>query len=223
MSKPVAATWAKMLHGAALAIVLAAFGDVVGAADALAQEAAPDAAAQAEPAAPSDGEAAPTRLFPILVIRQASLFSESLAARSIANQAAAAESALDAELDTIGESLRNRERELSDQRATLPKAEFDALATEFERDVRAFYARSQRERGLVDQAVSRARSELRRGAQAVLIEIMRRHGALVMLDEEQVVLSVQVLDVTQEAIDRLNQSVPDITLELPKSEAPSQP
>jgi len=157
------------------------------------------------------------------VIRQSALFTESSAARSISNQAAAAQAELDAELDKIGETLRNRERELSDLRSSLPKAEFDTLAAEFERDVRAFYARSQRERGLVDQAVSRARAELRRGAESVLIDIMRRHSALVMLDEEQVVLSVNALDITQEAIDGLNQLIPDISLQLSGAEATDKP
>lgn len=188
--------------------------------------------AQDDPAAEAVIEPSPTPFVesalepesvPILVIRQSALFSETTAAKSIAEQAAAAERALDAELDVVGETLRTREKELSDLRTTLPKEEFDALAAEFERDVRAFYARSQRERGLVDQAERHARNQLQRAAQEVLIEIMRQRNAQVMLNEEQIVLSKHSLDVTVEAIARLNEVIPQIALELPETAAPSQP
>jgi len=210
-----------------LALLVAASAAYPSAHQARAQDAAAGAGVGAD-AKPAGGQELPSTSpppahFPILVIRQSDLFSESTAARSISSQAAEAERALDAELDKVGETLRTREKELSDKRATTPKADFDTLAAEFERDVRAFYARSQRERGLVDQAEGRARAELKQVAQKVLIEIMRRHDAQIMLDEAQVVLSMSALDITQEAIDRLNQLIPEIKLDLAKPQPASQP
>lgn len=191
-------------------------------APALAQEAPAPEPAQ-KPSPPAQEERAVTAASPILVIRQSALFTESSAARSISIQAAEAERRIDADLDKVGESLRKREKELSELKASLPKAEFDTRAAEFERDVRAFYARSQRERGLVDQAVGRARTDLRKAAERVLIEIMRHHGAQVMLDEEQVVLSIQTLDITQEAVESLNRAIPDIRLVLPETSKQGEP
>ncbi len=203
--------------------VIAASGALWPAGPVAAQDTAEPEAIEA-PTSPPIFDATPApESFPILVIRQSTLFSETAAARSIAEQVANAESELDADLDVVGESLRTRERELSDLRTTLPKEEFDALAAEFERDVRAFYARSQRERGLVDQAERDARNKLQRAAQEVLIEIMRQRNALVMLNEEQIVLSRHSLDVTQEAIARLDEVAPRIELQLPESENPAQP
>ena len=165
-------------------------------------------------------QAQPPVVTPILVIDQEALYSRSAAARGIAEQDKSLREALTGELDADGERLRAREAELTELRETLLKSEFDALAREFETDVREFRARAQRERGLLDQALQNARRELRRAAQPVLIDVMRRRGALVLLDKGQVVLSVRTLDVTDEAIALLDQAVPVIEVNAPQTANP---
>lgn len=165
---------------------------------------APNAAAQ------SDDRAGPA----ILIVNMEQILSESDAAVSILEQANAYRDQVQADLAKTRDALRTEETELTRLRGVLPKAEFDARVAEFERADREF-KRALSERGAdLNRARRDAREELKQRLQPVLLEIMRERSADVMLDARTIVASSRALDITAEAIERINAVSPRIELTL---------
>ena len=64
-------------------------------------------------------------------------------------------------------------------------------------------------------AVATARSNLRQAVRPLLLQLMTERRAQVMLEKDDVVISLTALDVTQEVIDRLDATSPTIDVQLP--------
>ena len=142
---------------------------------------------------------------PVLTIDQDRLLAETrLGAQTLQALEVQAQE-LAAENQRIEDELIAEELALTEQRATLGAAEFRDLAN-------AFDARVQQLRGEQDEKVrqlSRAREEARsqflREAAPIISEIVRMRGALVVIDRRDVFLSADSIDITDEAIQRINE------------------
>ena len=148
----------------------------------------------------------------ILIVNQARIHLQAAAAQEITREEQARNAALRDAYDRIRSQLRDREREMIDLRATLPKEEFDALAAAFERDVRASRNGVEGNRRLIQGALAQAKEVLALALQNVLVEIMKERGALLILDEKTSIAHAAALDVTDEAIARLNLALPRIDI-----------
>lgn len=146
------------------------------------------------------------QLFPVLTIDQDRLFSETRLGAGKLEALEQAAQALSAENNAIETELIAEERRLTEQRSTLPAQEFRALADEFDQRV-------QRIRGEQDE---KARSLSRQGEEAraaffqevaeIISNIVREKGALVVIDRRDVFLSADRIDITDEAIQRVNEA-----------------
>ena len=141
---------------------------------------------------------------PILTIDQDRLFSETRLGADQSDAVEAEAQELAEENQRIEAELTTEERELTELRATLPADEFRALAEAFDEKV-------QRIRGEQDEkarAVSRARDASRQqffsDVGDIISDIVRERGALVVLDRRDVFLSADSIDITEEAIARVN-------------------
>src|SRR6056297_648988 len=140
------------------------------------------------PAQKAGGEGAPLQS-PVLIIDQDRLFAES--------QLGA---------DALGR-IEDEARALAEERPGLAAEEFTARATAFDDKVQRLRA----EQDAKARELARAREEVRADflgeIGGVLSDIARERGAVVMLDRRQVFLSVDAIDVTDEAIERINRAV----------------
>jgi Skp family chaperone for outer membrane proteins len=112
--------------------------------------------------------------------------------------------------------LRAEEAELAKIRETLSREEFDARALNFEAEVRAFKRERSHASAELQRAIADGMKQLRDQLGPVLLAIMEERGAMVILDSGTVALSARALDITDEAIARINESVPEIILNLEK-------
>lgn len=156
-------------------------------------------------AAPAAGVAQQvSQVQPVLTIDQERLFAETrLGEETLAGLEREAE-ALASENAALEAQLIARERELTEQRAELPPDEFRALAD-------AFDARVQQVRQEQDEkarALTRARDEARASffndVAEIISDIVREKGAVVVIDRRDVFLSADRIDITDEAIERVN-------------------
>lgn len=171
----------------------------------LAQDAGEQEAGPAGPNAPAfDGG--------VLIINMQRVFREADAARSIQKQAEEIRESIQQQLATYQESLRDEEQELVALRQTLPPAEFSARVEDFETRVRALKRASSERGSTLQKALFDANEELKKRLRPELIAIMQERSAAIMLDERNVVISARALDVTGEAIERLNASTPKIAI-----------
>ena len=143
---------------------------------------------------------------PILVIDQDRLFSETrLGAESLADIERAA-NALKEENQQIEETLIAEERALTEQRAVLEPSEFRALADAFDARVQRIRAEQDEKARALTRTQEEARATFFQDVADIISEIVREEGAVVVLDRRDVFLSAGRIDITDEAIKRVNEA-----------------
>jgi Skp family chaperone for outer membrane proteins len=143
---------------------------------------------------------------PILTIDQDRLFAETrLGAEQSAEWERQAE-ALAAENTEIENALIAEESALTEQRAELPPEEFRALADAFDERVQRLRAEQDEKARVLNRQREEERARFFNEIAAVLSEIVREKGAVVVIDRRDVFLSADRIDITDEAIERINET-----------------
>ena len=141
---------------------------------------------------------------PVLTIDQDRLVSETLAGASITADLEERATTLAEENAAIEAELIARERELTELRPSLTPEEFRRLADDFDVDVQRIRAEQDEKARVVNEARETARQAFLQEAAGVISGIVRERGALVVLDRRDVFLSADSVDITDEAIRRIN-------------------
>jgi Skp family chaperone for outer membrane proteins len=140
----------------------------------------------------------------ILTLDQDRLFIESAFGKASLERERVATAALEAENSRIEAELVAEEQDLTTRRSTLPAEEFAALATAFDDKVeRIRDAQDAKARDLT-RARDNDRQAFLRAAIPVLGELLGESGAVAILDKSTVILSLSAIDVTDEAIAKVD-------------------
>ncbi len=144
---------------------------------------------------------------PVLTIDQERLLAETrlLAASALAGLERDAQ-ALAAENLRIANELIAEERALTDRREALPPEEFRDLADAFHARVQELRAEQDEKGRLLERATEEARRSF---VLDVISDIARARGAFVVIDRRNVILSAPAVDITDEAIRRINEASGD--------------
>ena len=148
----------------------------------------------------------------VLTVDPERLFAESKFGRAAIARLEAAQKALLDENKTFDASLEAEEKALTDRRAALPADEFRKLADAFNtkaEEVRA--ARLAKSRSLTTLRDD-DRQNFLTAIVPVLGELMAEMGGLVILDKKTVFLSFERIDVTDQAIVRIDAVLNDALL-----------
>jgi Skp family chaperone for outer membrane proteins len=141
---------------------------------------------------------------PILALDQQFLFEGSAFGQASLSRLEMASRDLQAEIRKIESDLEIEERLLTERRQTLQPAEFQPLAAAFDEKVEQIRAAW----GAKDRELKRQRDQDRQTfyetAVPVLAEMMQEMGAVMLVDKANVILSLDRVDITQIAIDRLD-------------------
>jgi Skp family chaperone for outer membrane proteins len=189
----------KFSFGLAAAIVMLAFG--------------PASAATAK----STGAKSQAPTAAILLVDSQEILRDSLAAKDIRRQIDAYRTRFQGEINKQEEGLRKDEAELKRQRAVLSADAFEQKRRAFEEKVtdvqRGIQERNQR----LERALNQATDSLRRSLAPIFADIMKARGANLLLDQNQVLVGAVEMDVTKEAIQRLDQKLPSVKVVLPSA------
>lgn len=141
---------------------------------------------------------------PILTIDQERLLTETNLGAEIARELEARAEALASENRRIEAELIAEERALTEKRKTMSAAEFRPLAEAFDEKVQRIRA----EQDAKERELARAREEQRaRFVQRIvplLGQLAAERGAVAILDRRVVFLAAESIDITDEAIARIN-------------------
>lgn len=148
-------------------------------------------------------------LSPILTIDSDRLFSDSAYGKQTAMDFEARGAALAAENRRIEEELTREEKALTEQRAVLSPAEFRTLADAFDEKVQNFRRQQDAKTRELNKALEESRVVFLNSAVPVLETLMRDAGAGVVLERRSVFLSANAIDITREAIERLDETLGD--------------
>jgi outer membrane protein len=151
----------------------------------------------------------------IIVVDFQGVVRDSAAAKSIQAQIDKLRAAYQEEFVDIEEDLRAAEDELTDERHRIPNDEFLQRRRRFEQRVTEAQRTAQIRRAALDQALDQAMGEVRTALLEVIAEIAREQGANLVLSRSQVVLADRELDVTTTAMERLNERLPAVTVDVP--------
>lgn len=142
---------------------------------------------------------------PVLVIDQDRLFAETqLGARAQADLEARAQE-LANENQRIEAELIARERELTELRPNTPAEEFRAMADEFDARVERIRTEQDEKARELNRARDDARQAFFQDVAGIISTIVREKGAVVVIDRRDVFLSADRIDITDEAIERVNE------------------
>lgn len=142
----------------------------------------------------------------ILLIDRQRVLSDSEPALRLREAEQARRLALRAELDEIQRALEEEEAEISDLRGQLDAAAFEARVRAFDTHVREARRRSQTLGEGLQAEFERARQQLVAALAPVLAELLKSHQADAIIDVRSVLAARPDLDVTDDAIERLNAS-----------------
>ena len=143
----------------------------------------------------------------ILLLNQERLLSGSAYGQRIQREVEAAGSSLAAENRQIEAQLTEEELSLTARRANMSPEAFRPLAEDFDARVEAIRAAQEAKgRALQDQAEA-AQVAFFDSAFPILIDILRQRGASVLMDSRAVLLAADNVDITEDAIARINAAI----------------
>lgn len=157
---------------------------------------------------------------PILTLDRDALFSGTLYGQRVNADLEAASNALAAETRQIEAALEAEERDLTDQRANLPVAEFRALADAFDDKVQALRDERERAQGEALRQIEAAQAAFFTRIGPILGQLVRERGAVMILDRRAILLTAADVDITEAAIARIDAVLGDGTDTTAGDEAP---
>ena len=164
-------------------------------------------------AAPAAGQPELPRM-PVVVLDRDALFARSAFGQALRAELDAASEALVTENRRIEAELESEELALTERRATTDAEAFRALARAFNAKVEEIRAAQDAKADAIREQRARASQVFQDRAGPVLSRLAGEIGALVILDRRSVIASVEQVDITQLALERLD-------AELPASVAPA--
>ena len=111
---------------------------------------------------------------------------------------------IQAENAEIEQQLSAEERDLTERRASHPPEEFRQLADAFHLRVEQLRASQDEKERQFNRLQSEAQAAFFEDIRSLLAEIMVEKGAVVVLERRDVFLSAEWIDITDEAIQRIN-------------------
>jgi outer membrane protein len=150
----------------------------------------------------------------ILVIDRKAILERSAVGQSIAQQAQNYWQQAQAQLRNEASALKAQGQQLQQQLAILAADVKAKKVRDFEAQQGAFQQKVQQKQSLIQGGVLQAQTQMENALGPILKGIMLERGANMLLDRNAVIYSTVDVDVTQTAIQRLNQKMPTVKLSL---------
>ncbi|WP_281982325.1 OmpH family outer membrane protein [Thalassorhabdomicrobium marinisediminis] len=155
--------------------------------------------------------AAPQGAATLLTVDIDRLFGQSRFGERIARTYTEGRTALAAENRRIAEALRQEELALADQRAQMAPAVFQAEAAAFDEKAQSIRRAQDAKEAALDDTLDEGRAQFLEVSRPILIQLMSDRNAAAILDRRSVLLSLERIDITDEAIARIDETIGDGT------------
>lgn len=153
----------------------------------------------------------------IVVIDTQKIYREAIAVKGLQKQIDNQRSAYREELQKKEESLRAADKELARQRTVLSSEAFAQKRRGLEEQIATLQREIQKRRKVLEKQFAQGMKQV----QSVLVEISQdiagERDAVLVVEKSAVVLVKPDLEITQEALKRLNKKLPKLTLPTPQN------
>lgn len=146
---------------------------------------------------------------PVLMVDRNRLLTDTLFAKAEEARFKAESEALIAENVRLEQALEAEERDLTDKRSTLPAEEFQTLAAAFDAKTEQIRAAQDAKSREITARREAERQKFLQAALPVLGDLMREAGAVAIFDKDLVILSLRGVDITDEAVARIDEVLGD--------------
>ena len=109
-------------------------------------------------------------------------------------------------------ALRTQEQELDSQKEILDEAEFNRRLKQFQDRVSLLQQKIQRQRREFDLSLQQANEQIRKLLFQIITDIATENGYTLVIQKQNVVLYDSSIDISKEALDRLNDRTKDMTV-----------
>ncbi|HEX3653308.1 MAG TPA: OmpH family outer membrane protein [Rhizomicrobium sp.] len=174
-------------------------------------------AASAAPPPPAKPGGAPAGAVPapkILVIDRNVIIRVSKAGQDIVKQASNYMASAQKEFRAEGEGLQKEGRALQQQVAILAPDVKAKKIRDFQAKQAAFERKVEARQGLIQGGVFKARQQMEQALGPILQGIMQERGANLLFDRSSIVLGTVNIDITGAAVQRLDQKLPSVKVQL---------
>jgi Skp family chaperone for outer membrane proteins len=145
-----------------------------------------------------------------------SVLRDTRAARTLRGQIEAQQFSYQSELAKQENALRAASEQLAAERDDLPEADYLRRRQDIERQVEELRRQSQLRKRELELAYNEGMDRLRAAMAQVVAEIAAERGFTLILNKAGVVLGAGELDITQEAIDRIDATLPTLDAGAPQ-------
>jgi Skp family chaperone for outer membrane proteins len=160
---------------------------------------------------------------PILSLDQERLFARSAFGQRIAAELQADSSVLESENRRIEAALEAEEKDLTVRRPAMSPEAFRALADAFDTKVQRIRTEQVAKARDLAQRNEEAQRQFLETARPVLEQLMLDTGAVAIIDPRSVVMSLSVIDVTEEARRRIDAIIGDGSEQTSPAQPPATP
>lgn len=144
---------------------------------------------------------------PVLMIDFEEVFSRSIFGQRVRDEVRAETEELAAQNRRIEAALDAEEKSLTERRPTMSVEDFRAEAEAFDEKVEGIrQAQDAKERALL-QATPEAREALLRASTPIIGQLMADRGGAIVLDRRSVLIAIDAIDITDEAIEAIDAAI----------------
>ncbi|WP_457649040.1 OmpH family outer membrane protein [Profundibacter sp.] len=158
---------------------------------------------------PGPAQTVPDPLQEILTIDPERLFADSLFGERVAAEIAENTESLQKEFQKLEADLTAEERDITEKRATMEPADFRKLADAFDARVQEIRRTQDAKARELDHRLEQERARYLNLVLPILGELMNERGAAVILDRRMVFAVASGVDITDEALQRIDATLGD--------------
>jgi outer membrane protein len=138
------------------------------------------------------------------------ILSESDAAVDAAKQIEDIAKQIEEEIKNTDQDLIDEQNELIESQQIMAPAAFDEKRKEYENKVQNYNVTRQEKLMSIDRTVAESRNEVLNALKPILEEISNENGITILLEKNSVLLNAENMDITEEALKKLNKKLPSI-------------
>lgn len=148
----------------------------------------------------------------ILVIDRGTILNESDAGKNLAEKAKALRETIAAELETEFADIQKEQKQLEAQVGVVSDDVLAQRTEELRTKVKDYDRKQQLKNREYQASVSKATSTIAKSLQPILTEILKARSATILLDSSQLLFASPEVDITAEAMKKLNEQLQSVEL-----------
>jgi Skp family chaperone for outer membrane proteins len=169
-------------------------------------------------AAAAAAQPQPARLPAALIVDMAQILQEAKAGKEVQSTINQQYATYSKEVAQQEEELQKGGAELERQRTVLAPDVYNTRARELQQRYDTLGKSVQAKRQALQQSLNEAMDKVKNGALEVIADIVKERKADLVLQKQAVVFEAEGMDVTAEAVTRLDKKLPSVPVNLPKPE-----